>query len=213
MKKILAIVVAVTCVAAFNASAAFYLNVVFDEQGDGYVGLYNVSTMQNMMLDPLSFSTSITDPFNSPATPPSYTLPSSLSINSGDIRIDNPSGTRQGLIRFDSADPSTLFFYTTTFGIPLTMQTPVQYFSSEINMGSLTPSGLTISSGAEGQEYTPTSTELGYISGTIDGMTVSGVNYYIITLGTVSVPEPAPTSLFGLAALVLGFTRLIKRRK
>jgi hypothetical protein len=213
-KKILAAVVVMTAVAALNASASFYLNIVVDQHGDGFLGLYNESTMMPMGVVPLSYSTTTTDPYalsNPPdqaGTPSSYTLPSTLTITTGDIRIDNPQGTRQALLRFEPADPTTLFFYSAATGFPIMMQSNVKYFPSEVSMSGLMPSGLAITPpGTLGDEYTPSSGQVGYITGTYDGMTIAGVNYYILSDGTVSMaPEPGVYgALSGFAALLLGF--------
>lgn len=99
-----------------------------------------------------------------------------------------------------------MFFFLPP-NIPLTKQSGAMAYTESTAIDTTMPSGLSISSGAEGYTLEDVTSGTGFINGSLGGGTISEVNYYIVSSGKVSlVPEPAVFAMLsGLAGLLLAF--------
>jgi hypothetical protein len=223
MKRTLFVAAAVALGTAFSTSATI-INIVVDEYGHGYVGLPDGKTI----LGGLGYSTTVADPFATAHTETvnltlSYALDPSWTITSGDIRADD---SIQGPVRSDiwRFINSRLYVYSdkddtdnppalADVGVPITMQSTTKYFASETDPLNAHPSGLSITPGANGKVWNATtSADPGYISGSINGSDITGVNYYFISDGSV-VPEPTTVLAGALLLLPFGASTLRILRK
>ena len=229
MKKSLILAVALALGAALNASAGF-INIVVDEGGHGYVGLPDGQTV----FGALGYSTSVADPYATAhpsndqygqpvGVPLSYALDASWTITPGDLRFDDVTGgQRSDLIRITTGNPR-LYFYSdkddpgplalADVGVPL----QIQNFNVVVERGmdTMHPSGLSISSGANGYQISVSNPQTpGFITGSINGYQITGVNYYFISDGEIIVPEPTTMIAGALLLLPFGASALrILRRK
>jgi PEP-CTERM motif len=206
-----------------NAASTFYLNVVIDSSGDGFIQAQLLTGSGTASpVATLAASTTVADayyqanpnptpyvaPFNNLSDPLSYNLGFTPTLT-GDQKIG--SGTSAEVIRWYG---NYLYFYAPTGpagGIPKMLQTLANGETAGSMAGKM-PSGLTISSGAQGYVYNVTSSStpaygfIGTYTADSTTYTIADVNYYFVTSGTVSttpVPEPTSLALAGLGGLSL----------
>ena len=221
MKKTLILAAVLALGAALNASASLVLNIVVDEYGNGYLGLPDGQTI----LGGLGYSTTVSDPYYAahPNTPDigltlSYALDPTWQITAGDIRVDDSSSpiVKSDVFRLTG---NRLYVYSDIsdidnpaalgdVGIPISLQQNTVFFAEQ-NLVNLHPSGLNITAGANGYVWNPTAGQPGFITGAINGVQITGVNYYLISDGVV--PEPT-TIMFAGVCLLLPFTLRMLRK-